>query len=165
MWAAVATWNATTGVLTQASGVTASRNSGTGVVIVTDTNVSGEDSVFYRLHVQLVPKGGKTASWKTKPSIWAEIPRHGSSKPRHAFLRNYPLRWVWQTCARKITARPPRAHEAGNPAKFVEVLGFAIPRRTNPLHGHVRCSQDRGCVSRHESSKLPHALLRNDPLR
>ena len=39
-------------------------------------------------------------------------------------------------------ARPARVHEAGNPAKFVEVLGFAFPRRTNPLHGHVRCSQD-----------------------
>ncbi|MBE7494575.1 MAG: hypothetical protein HS117_06495 [Verrucomicrobiaceae bacterium] len=54
-WTTVATWNATTGVLTQASGVTASRNPATGVVSVTDTNVFGEDSAFYRLDVQQVP--------------------------------------------------------------------------------------------------------------
>ena len=42
----------------------------------------------------------------------------------------------------KDIVRPAHAHEAGNPAKFVEVLGFTFPRRTNPLHGHVRCSQD-----------------------
>jgi predicted outer membrane repeat protein len=54
-WTTVATWNATTGVLTQASGVTASRNPATGVVSVADMNVSGEDSAFYRLDVQQAP--------------------------------------------------------------------------------------------------------------
>ena len=54
-WVAVATWNAVTGVLTPASGVTATRNPATGVVSVSDADLSGKAEVFYQLKTQAAP--------------------------------------------------------------------------------------------------------------